>query len=342
MKVLLDVSATRRPGADRGIGRYVEQVRMAVGENGFELTEMSSQRSGAGRMGEFADLAQRSGSMLGRSFDVFHAPTAYYSGGDLRGRPTVVSILDLIPLEMASHRRTGLKASFFHRLAARADAVMTLSEHSAGRIVERLSVPRSRVVVAPLPAASVFLPGAGERERHGRREALMMLDLRTPDPRKRTNWLPEIALRLAARDVGIRLVGGGTERLGLANVTSLGRLSDEAWAAELRAASVFLYTSAYEGQGMPLLEALASGTPVVSMMNSALPEVVGAAGVLVPEGETVDSLDGLVTGVEQVIEDVAFREQLRVECLRQAALFSAERFSRALASAYTSATGGHW
>lgn len=339
MKVLLEVSATRRPGSDRGIGRYVAQVRKAIGENGLELAEMSSPRSGTGRLSEFADLAQRSGSMLSRSFDVFHAPTAYYSGGDLRGRPAVVSILDLIPLEMSSHRKTGLKASFFHRLAARADAIMTLSEHSAGRIVERLGVPRNRIVVAPLPAAPVFVPGAGERKRHGRREALMMLDLRTPDPRKRSNWLPEIARRLSARGVGVRLVGGGTEALGLANVTSLGRLSDEAWAAELRAATVFLYTSAYEGQGMPLLEALASGTPVVCMMNSALPEVVGAAGVLVPEGETVDSLEGLATGVEKVIEDAAFRERLRAECVRRAVLFSAERFSGALAFAYASAMG---
>lgn len=334
MRVLLDASPMSRPGGDRGLGRYVGALLDANQILGTDLSTIT--RSGnEGPVRDFVELPFRTAQVLRRPVQVYHAPTPYYAVlGSAPRTKLVVSVLDTIPLDLAGHRRTGTRARFFYRLAARADAILTLSQHAATRIADLLAVDASKIYVAPLPADPIFQPSGGTLDDVATTPYVAALgDFRTPDPRKRLAWLREVALALAEHGYRLVLVGSGSDDLIWPNTTALGRVSDAHWAAVLRGAQCLIYSSSYEGQGMPVLEALACGTPVVAMRNTALPEVVGSAGVLVDE---VD--DRPAPLIQACLELLANHDRLlacRTECAPQAARFSSRRFCAVLQQAYS-------
>lgn len=338
MKVLLEATAMTRPGRDRGIGRYVSAIVNANSALENDVVHTVTPIRGA-RLSEVFALGPRSLKVSSGTFDVFHAPTAYYSAFDVRRRPCVVSILDVIPLDLPEYRQSGFKARLFHRLASTADVVLTLSHHAAGRISELLLVPPERVVVAPLPATAAFRPDGPGISPSASPYVAMLVDLRYVDPRKRASWHEPIARRLADAGVTLMIAGAGTELLRGPGLVGLGRISDEEWARTLRGASLLVYTSAYEGQGMPPLEAISCGVPVVAMDNTAIPEVVGKAGVLVPEGDEDSATDRLADAVLNVVFDSSLREGLQAHCAEQAARFSPERFIQSVGNAYERAVG---
>jgi glycosyltransferase involved in cell wall biosynthesis len=345
------MTAVHRPGADRGLGRYALQIEHTLRGRGMAVDRLvlPSRAARGERVAEYVDLLSRSVRLRRCSFDVFHATNPYAAALAVRGR-RVVSILDLIPLDMPEHRRTGLKARTFLGLAARADAILTISRFSAARIVARLGVPPGKVIVAPIPPGPLFRPTAdddAERlSRLGVRAPFLstLIDLRTPDPRKRAGWIPVLGRAVAKRGFEIVAVGAGTESIGRGGgVRGVGRLPDEDLAALLRGSYAFVYTSAYEGQGLPPLEALACGSPVVAPRNTAIPEVVGDAGLLVADDEDAwarpsradsPALARLLATVEELIREPALRRDLAARAAAQAGRFSEAAFGEAIESAY--------
>jgi len=107
-------------------------------------------------------------------------------------------------------------------------------------------------------------------------------------------------------------------------------VAEEDKPALYRGAVAFLFPSRYEGFGLPPLEAMACGTPVVGSDAASIPEVVGDAGVLVDP----DDAEGMAGAVIQLAEDPTFHAELRRRALAQAARFSWERTARATLEAY--------
>ena len=105
------------------------------------------------------------------------------------------------------------------------------------------------------------------------------------------------------------------------HVRFLGFQSDETLASLYRLAAVFVFPSLYEGFGLPPLEAMASGTPVVTSNVSSLPEVAGDAAVLVDPYDAVDIKDG----IKRVLTDPALAAEMRRKGLLRAREFSWER-----------------
>jgi len=105
-----------------------------------------------------------------------------------------------------------------------------------------------------------------------------------------------------------------------------GRVSDEALVRLYNCASVFLFPSLYEGLGLPVLEAMACGTPVVTSNCTALPETSGGAAALVDDPTSIENLSAVI---QQVLEDDAYREALRRKGFARAKDFTWEAFSTA-------------
>ena len=293
-----------------------------------------------GRLGELRAIPARRRSLRRFRFDVFHAPTAYYGTLAGGGIPQVVSILDLIPLELAAHRETGIKARIVHRVGASGNAILTLSDHSSSRIHDVLGVPTERIFAAPLPVGPAFRPDGPRFDTGERRYVAALLDTRMSDPRKRGDWLPLMAPFWRRMGWNLVLVGNGTQTWTSEadGIVGLGRIDDAAWAGVLRGADVFVYPSAYEGQGLPPLEAIACGTPVVAAHNTAIPEMVGLAGVLVRDvdlqGDASRVRQAMISAVEELLTDPGARERLVAETAGQAAKFTSERFRDQLDRAY--------
>jgi alpha-1,3-rhamnosyl/mannosyltransferase len=131
------------------------------------------------------------------------------------------------------------------------------------------------------------------------------------------------------------VVGGGTDALDVRGVIGLGHIDDSAWASVLRGAEALVYTSAYEGQGLPPLEAIACGTPVIGMSNTAIPEVVGDAGFLLEEHHDDDDATLLAAETLRIVEDRELRAELARACAGQSAQFPADRFAQQIGNAYS-------
>jgi len=231
----------------------------------------------------------------------------------------------------------------------RASAVLTLSEYSKRDIVRRYNVPPEKVVVTYLAADPMFRPIHDEgrladvRARYNTGEQFI-LSVGNLQPRKNLKTLIEayVALRRA-----------GATRHKLVLVGKRAWLSDEVFAAarasgyvdELvftgyvpdvdlvalyNAAELFVYPSIFEGFGLPPLEAMACGTPVVCSNTSSFPEVVGDAAL------TVDPLDpdALARAITTALGDEALRARLSAQGPRRAAAFSWEATARTVLQIY--------
>ena len=345
-RVIVEATPLRRPGSDRGLGRYTNAVIAGADLAGYEVRRLTM-RDRAGRTAEFRDLAQRQLSLMRGTADVFHATNPYMTAPLPRMRK-VATILDLIPLELPGYLQSGVKAKIFFGLAARADAILTLSGFTKERVAERLGVPRERVVVAPLPVAKAFVPRPNEEvQRLQRRLGLRppyvcaLADLRAVDPRKRNNWLPGIAGRLRPRGLELVAAGGGSERWSAGEVHGVGRLSDDELAALYSGATCFVNTSAYEGQGMPMVEAMACGTPVAAMSNTSIPELIDGGGKLVEEeGElsyepSPGAEERLADACIAIAESDTLRAELVLAARASASRFDLARLAAGLATAYS-------
>ena len=250
-----------------------------------------------------------------------------------RGR-SVVTIQDLsferFP-DLMSRSDLFFFRTFVPRSARRADRVLTGSEWTKRDLIERYGVREERIVVTPYGFDSAFSPDGPRRS--GPPYALFVGALQQ---RKE----PELALRALGRlNSGLQLVFAGPDRgleaglrrqaraLGLAErVEFAGHVSQDELAALYRGAASLVFPSRYEGFGLPVLEAMASGTPVVATRSSSIPEVAGDAAVLVEA-----DADELAAGLERAVSE---RERLVAAGLERAALFSWAETARRTADVY--------
>ena len=241
-----------------------------------------------------------------RDLDVLHCTTFR---GPLRASvPFTVTLHDLALLRHPElfprwHRLSGRAG--LGRVARAADRVLAVSEFTKRETVELLGVPAERVTVIGNAVDSVFSPDGPAAEGD------YVLAVGTLEPRKNLRRVAEAATRAGVelRVVGARGWGG------VGTPDWLGEVSDDELAALYRGARCLVFSSLYEGFGIPVLEAMASGTPVVTSRGGATEEVSGGAAVL------VDPLnaDAIAAGIE---EAAARHDELRALGLARAQDYS--------------------
>ena len=203
------------------------------------------------------------------------------------------------------------------RVAPRAGEVITVSRASRAEIVEHLGVQPDRISVVPIGTdAALFSPDPAVTRVSGRIVTTASADV----PLKGLVPLVEAVAKLrTARPVELVIVGvpstdgpvaAALERYGIGHaVRFTGRLSDEQLLRELRTAEVAVVPSLFEGFSLPLVEAMACGTPVVATTGGALPEVAGPDGLaalLVPPGDA----GALAMAIERVLADAALSARM--------------------------------
>ncbi|MBC7247341.1 MAG: glycosyltransferase family 4 protein [Actinobacteria bacterium] len=271
--------------------------------------------------------------------------------------PSLVTVHDLILLVLRGPYLgpTAWAWMRFHRAAARrAGRVIAVSRNTA-RDVERLwKIPPERIAVVHEGVSPRYAP---VRERERVREVLSRHGLEGPyflylggfDPRKNLHVMLLAFKRfLLAHSASHRMVMAGDRRgfeayldglvqeLGLEEeVVFTGFLPEEDLPALYSGADAFICVSLYEGFGLPLLEAMACGTPVLASRTSSLPEVVGDAGLLVDPADA----DGIAGGMLKLVEDTRYREELAERGLARAASFTWDRAALEVLSLYRRVAG---
>jgi glycosyltransferase involved in cell wall biosynthesis len=248
--------------------------------------------------------------VVGR-LDVFHFSDWMYP--PQRGGLRSTTIHDLIPLRFPGwvHPTTRrLHGAKYENASRTCDLIFVNSSFTAGEVEELLGVPRSRIRVAPPGVDPVYRPDGPRVERE--RPYVFALD--PGDPRKNVGALSRVDLELVT-------VGPGG---------SLGYVPDEELASLYRGAAVFAYPSRYEGFGMPIVEAMASGVPVVASSHPSLDEACGDAALRADP----ESPDEFAAGVERALAE---RDDLVAGGLAHARGFTWSRTGRVFLDSYLEA-----
>ncbi len=265
--------------------------------------------------------------------------------------PTVITVHDLSFLRFPDAFRPFNRAylSLFTKLSTRRAArVIAVSESTRQDVIAFCGVPAERVVVVPNGVDAVFCPAepaeiARFRAQKGLPERFILF-LGTLEPRKNLVRLLEAYAqwrRTADQTVKLVLAGGKGWYYDtiFARVAELGLVDDVFFPGYVpveelpwwyRAAELFVYPSLFEGFGLPVLEAMACGTPVITARASSLPEVAGDAAVLVDPKRS----DELAAAMNDLLNDRIQRAALRAAGLARAAHFSWAHTATATAEVY--------
>jgi len=267
--------------------------------------------------------------------------------------PAVVTVHDLTVVLYPETHRLKVRWSqvpFLDRSLARARRIVAVSEATARDLRFHFPDTAERIRVVPEGVDPVFRPATEDRVAELRKElgapGGYLLYVGTLEPRKNVETLLDAWERLhdAREDVPPLLLAGGggwrNRRLrrrlaGLEphGVRHLGRVEPERLVRLFQGASVFVYPSLYEGFGLPPLEALACGVPVVASTASSLPEVVGDAGVLVPPRDS----GALAAEVGRILDDPELARELGARGRERAARFTWERAAAQMAAVFDEA-----
>lgn len=279
--------------------------------------------------------------------DVVHGPNFVVPPARRAARILTVHDLTAVhhPEMCTPHTRTYPAA--IRRALERGAHVHTVSSFVRDEVLEVFGADPARVVVVAngvdaIPAAD---PAEGRRMAGGE----YVLTLGTIEPRKDHPGLLRAFDSIAARHPGLRLVIAGPDGWGLAafdaalaamhhrdRVVRIGMVDEPTRAALLRGARAFVFPSRYEGFGLPPLEAMGAGTPVVATRAGAVPEVCGDAADLVAVGDT----DGLAAALDRVLVDDAHRAGLVVRGRDRAAMFTWPAQVSGIVALYRAAAAG--
>ncbi len=286
--------------------------------------------------------------------DLFHVP--YFAPPLFPRTPTVVTIHDVIPLRLPAYR-AGASIRAYMRLVARAahnaTLIITVSQHAKQDMMDALNLPAERIRVTYEAAGDEYKPItdaatlARTRARYGVGEHYIFY-LGGLDQRKNVLQLvrafAHLYKQLDQPDLQLLISGNPDKQkgpffpdprpvaaeLGISEQVLCHFVEDEDKPAMYSGASLFVFPSLYEGFGLPPLEAMSCGAPVVCSNRTSLPEVVGDAALTIDPGDT----HALVEAMRSVLTDDTLRDNLRERSLQRAAQFSWRKTATETLSAY--------
>lgn len=362
-KVLLDLRCLETASAVRGFGRYARELARALGRelpagwallglcgSGETLVEgVAPVRYRGPRRGiGYADRLLLPPLFRRLGVDLYHSPAYPLPGPGDGARPALVLtvhdlVADLRPEAVPLRHRLAFRRTF--RSARVAHRVIAVSSATRRELLARYGVPEDRVAVVPNGVAEAFqTPREGKADSGLPRPYLLYVG--GLDPLKNVAFLVDVLEGLRGRGEPARLVVIGAEearRKALAEraaaggvgdgVVFAGTVDDEALAAAYRDAEALLYPSLYEGFGLPPLEAMAAGCPVVSSPAGALAENLEGAAILLEPSDPARWVEAIVS----LRRSPDLRERLVSRGRQRARSFTWQRTARATLGVYREA-----
>ena len=281
-------------------------------------------------------------AVAGGEYDIAHSPHPL-----LLPSRSAAQILTIHDLDFLSHpERTSAEIrrdypTLVKSHAMRADRIIVVSRFVAGEVQRRLDVPASRISICPNGAPQWRLPPAPLSAGN------YLLFIGTLEPRKNVKGLLEAYGRLLARspDVPRLLVAGRADPDAAGVLAAMSRppfaghveyrgyVTPELRESVYKGAQALILPSFDEGFGIPALEAMAAGVPVIASNRGALPEVVGDAGLLVDP----DDPESLTSAMAQMIGDASLRANCARRGLARARQFTWSQAARDTRRAYEDA-----
>jgi glycosyltransferase involved in cell wall biosynthesis len=326
LSVAIDGLALSDGSQYRGIGTYLRHLLPGLADE-FDVTVLPHPTA---RQLRRADA------------DVVHTPA--HTPPRLRGRPWVHTVHDLTPL-VFRHRLLDRDRKRWLARGPRlrqANAIVCVSSSTAAQVNRFFGIDRNRMLIAPLGVSPEFTPNG---PRHGDDGPPFVLWASAWGPHKGLAEAVEVAAALADAGLPHRLVLAGRQDEWMARQVAAtvaagprpDRVDDIGYVEDMpalyRGADAVIVSSRAEGFGLPALEAMACGTPVVAFDNTSLPEVVGDAGLLAADGQ----VDALAAATQRVLTDRRLHDELGERGVERAKSFTWQRTVDVHAEAYRTA-----
>ncbi len=272
-------------------------------------------------------------------FDLYHE-TAYVPA-KLTAIPTIYSMYDLSLRrfrETHPRERVWFFDFFFKRRLSFSSHILTISEFIRQEIIEAFNISPEMVTSIPLAPDPLFGPRSVDEVKRVKEQYLLpesyLLFVSSLEPRKNIDLLIE-AMQAVSTDIPLVLVGwngwGNKEWLKKIKSSGLksrihitGHVSDNDLVAIYNGATALVYPSLYEGFGLPIIEAMACGCPVICSNAASMPEVAGDAAILINPARS----DELAAAIETIVYDIEAGNTLMKRGLKQASSFSWEQTAR--------------
>jgi glycosyltransferase involved in cell wall biosynthesis len=293
--------------------------------------------------------------LAGKQLDIFHAtfnplPDKTITGDAAR----LITIYDIIPLRDSSGIETGFWQRIVDSVDKNQDWIVAISEYSKLDFCEYAGFPQERAFVAQLAVDESFRPIKDSdallicQKKYKIPPVPYFLSVCNPQPRKNIPHLIHCFYQLLKEKPGteVNLVLAGSHRLGWGTdaiiqavesepalkdrVFITGFVNDEDLPALYSGSLAFIFPSTHEGFGLPVLEAMQCGVPVICSNATSLPEVAGDAAILL---DPFDS-DGLSDAMLQMVEHKQLREKLTSQSLARASKYSWDYTARDIENVY--------
>jgi glycosyltransferase involved in cell wall biosynthesis len=367
MRIGLDARALTKPNT--GIGYYtlslIRHLLAVDQENEYFL--YSNRDYDQSQFGSYPNVRFRPGRfgigtlwvqivlpwlMIRDRIDVFHSTQAM---APLLGRvPTVVTVLDLIPILFPEQhdRQSNLAAKLYSLVFNRAKKLIAISDSTKNDLVKVMGIKADKIKTIYLAAdRNIFRPHddlAQIRLKYSLSKPFI-LSVGVISPRKNIQRLIEAYAALdrsLRRQYELVIVGkkgwqyedifNTIDRLALGDsVRYLGPVEPADLPLLYSSAQIFAYPSLYEGFGLPVLEAMACGTPVITSNVSSLPEVAGDAALYIDPTKTGE----LTRALDRLLTDNGMQTEMRAKGFAQAKMFSWERCAKETLAVYREAVG---
>lgn len=275
-----------------------------------------------------------------RSGDIYHVPQNGIGLDPCIECKKVITIHDLIPYILPETVGKGYLLKFLSAMPMAidsSDAILTVSEWSKKDILRLFPINEDKIHVTPLSADTIYKPMDKEKCKHIVKNMFniskpFILYLGGFSPRKNVKGLiiafDKIFSKLD-KEYDLVVVGDNKDQYGSifelsknlscsSNIIFTGYIDNNVLPVFYNACEAFVYPSLYEGFGLPPLEAMSCGTPVIAANTSSIPEVVGDAGILI----NPLNMDELINAMEMVLCNETIKTELKDKSIKRASMFS--------------------
>ncbi len=340
-KIKIGIETGVADGKSSGFGVYTRELANNLDPQKINLIPISVSRADLPTWQRiYCDQLSLPFKALRESLDILHQP-AFSVPIIYSQSKKIITVHDLIPLLFPGNFSFSARLFWRHIMPYSfkfADHIITVSNSSKRDIVNFLGIPEEKITVTHLGVSDFY------RSAPKHTDDRYVLFVSTLEPRKQPLNLLRILVGIMNADLPHRLVIAGKRGWGLwefdrylnshpelkKRVSILGYVSEEEKLKLYQQAELLLFPSLYEGFGLPVLEAMSSGCPVLASNSSSLPEIVGQAGVLIDP----KNIDLWVKETVAILKDRLKRQELREAGILRSKKFSWQKCAKETEEVY--------